>query len=291
MDQANAPKVTEEPEFGPRAARRIRWRRNLSKCVIVWYDMNPEANRTVDLLESKLKLRFLIDFSITFHDIDKCMEYITGAKQDSIFCILVESSSSFDGETLLLQLTQLSQVKSIYTLTNKVSSESTNMPCGNPLTFDNEETMFQRLREDILSSHNHLSSFNILHSSIVSSEGVICNSAPDENGDIINKNKQEASFMYSDLICSIFIKMRTECNDETDYGKENMIKHCRSKFENDENVLKTILEFEQNYEPNKAIYWYTRDSFVYRTIGEALRERDTIVLWVRQVDLIPQDTE
>lgn len=278
MDRINVPEVTEEPEFETRA-RGIRWRRNLKKCVIVWYDVNPDVNRTVDLLESKLRLRFIIDFSITFHDIDKCIEYISGAKQDSIFCILAKSSSSFIGETLLLQLTQLLQVKSIYTLTDKALPESTNMPCGGPLTFDNEETMFQRLREDILSSHNHLSSFNILHSSIVSSEGVICNSAPDENGDIVNKNKQEASFMYSGLICSIFIKMRTECNEVTDYGKQDMVEQCRSKFENDEIIQTAISDFEQNYKPNKTINWYTRDSFVYRTIGEALRERDTIVLY------------
>jgi tetratricopeptide (TPR) repeat protein len=244
----------------------------------VWYDVNADPDRIVDFLESKLKLRSLIDALVTFHDIDKCVEYMIDSKQNNIYCILVESSPRFDREILLSQLSTLSQVKSIYILTNKIS-ESKFIPASSPLTFNDEDTMFQRLNGDILLDHNHLSSFDILQSSIVSSQGVICFSVSSENDDITKKNKQDASFMYFDLVCCIFIKMRTEGNEEPDYGKQDMVNYCRSKYENDTEALKIILEFEQTYEPSDAIRWYTRDCFVYRTVGEALRARDTIVLY------------
>ncbi|CAF3495507.1 unnamed protein product, partial [Rotaria sp. Silwood2] len=39
--------------------------------------------------------------------------------------------------------------------------------------------------------------------------------------------------------------------------------------------LQILDEFERNYAPKLAIYWYTRDTFFFRLLNKALRQYDT----------------
>jgi hypothetical protein len=40
-----------------------------------------------------------------------------------------------------------------------------------------------------------------------------------------------------------------------------------------------IEEFAQEYDSSKAIYWYTKDSFVYRDINMALRTDNILIIY------------
>ncbi|CAF1440807.1 unnamed protein product, partial [Didymodactylos carnosus] len=53
---------------------------------------------------------------------------------------------------------------------------------------------------------------------------------------------------------------------------------CRREYETDVVELKKIDEFEKHYRPNQAVYWYTRDSFVYRLVNKALRTEDFCII-------------
>ncbi|CAF1009612.1 unnamed protein product [Didymodactylos carnosus] len=50
-------------------------------------------------------------------------------------------------------------------------------------------------------------------------------------------------------------------------------------LQNNEVQLKNIKEFEEAYEPSKAIWWYTRDCFLYRILNKALRIQDIEILY------------
>ena len=48
---------------------------------------------------------------------------------------------------------------------------------------------------------------------------------------------------------------------------------CRIHFARNPRILKQIDDFELNYTPQKALFYYSCDGFVYRLINRALREQ------------------
>ena len=60
----------------------------------------------------------------------------------------------------------------------------------------------------------------------------------------------------------------------TNDSKSEMIREFRRIYEKNPLVLVELDEFEIVYESDAAIYWYTRDSFVCRTINQSLRLND-----------------
>ncbi|CAF4403112.1 unnamed protein product [Rotaria magnacalcarata] len=63
-----------------------------------------------------------------------------------------------------------------------------------------------------------------------------------------------------------------------------MLRACRLVYQNNEAELNRINEFEKKYnhdpdsDKKEAIFWYTRDSFVYRLVNQALRTGDPDVI-------------
>lgn len=53
-----------------------------------------------------------------------------------------------------------------------------------------------------------------------------------------------------------------------------MIRFCRRYYRNNQDELERIAEFEQKYRPENVVFWYTKESFVYRMINKALRSQD-----------------
>ncbi|CAF4105985.1 unnamed protein product [Didymodactylos carnosus] len=89
-----------------------------------------------------------------------------------------------------------------------------------------------------------------------------------------NNNRQEASFMYSQLLIEILFEL-----DITDTSKQDMIDACRMHYEHNEAELRYIDEFDKNYQKHQAIWWYTRECFLYRMLNKALRVQDTGILF------------
>ena len=71
--------------------------------------------------------------------------------------------------------------------------------------------------------------------------------------------------------------MRLEGNKSD--GKE-LIALCKTHYEHDHLELNRIHEFRQNYVPAKALWWYTRNSFVYKVLNMALRRQDIHILFL-----------
>ena len=53
-----------------------------------------------------------------------------------------------------------------------------------------------------------------------------------------------------------------------------MIEEFRRIYADDDTILAEIELFDQTYNYHNAFYWYTRDSFFFRTINRALRSSD-----------------
>ena len=97
-----------------------------------------------------------------------------------------------------------------------------------------------------------------------------------------NLDRETGSFIWLQLVKEVIQKISTnvrDTNSEILNGKEEMLRHCREFYRNNEKEMKNIEEFEKTYSSNQAIKWYTKDSFIFKLINKALRTEDIEVLY------------
>lgn len=80
----------------------------------------------------------------------------------------------------------------------------------------------------------------------------------------------DSDFMWSQLIVDVILEMEQRLHE--DYFNI-FIANCRKQYSGNANDLNTVDELEEYYHPPAALFWYTRDSFLYRILNRALRCR------------------
>ena len=82
-------------------------------------------------------------------------------------------------------------------------------------------------------------------------------------------------FIHSLLLIDVLIRMKSI---ETD--KQQLIALCKNEYKNNNTQLDIVHEFEHEYSPEKALWWYTRESFLYRMLNKALRIQNIDLLFL-----------
>lgn len=96
--------------------------------------------------------------------------------------------------------------------------------------------------------------------------------ADDQDSDE-NINQLPPVFMYSQIFKEALL--------EISYEKEainELVNFSRDIYDGNESEIEIINQLENSYKPSKAIWWYTRECFVYRLLNGALRTLDGDVL-------------
>ena len=62
--------------------------------------------------------------------------------------------------------------------------------------------------------------------------------------------------------------------------KDDLINLCKTHYEKNARELSIIHDFERNYSAERAIWWYTRQSFVYRLLNKALRVQNIHLIYL-----------
>ena len=82
-------------------------------------------------------------------------------------------------------------------------------------------------------------------------------------------------FVHSLLLIDVLIRMKSI---ETD--KQQPIILCKNHYEKNNQQLALVNEFEREYTADKALWWYTRDSFLYKMLNKALRVQNIDLLFL-----------
>ncbi|CAF1066608.1 unnamed protein product [Adineta steineri] len=80
---------------------------------------------------------------------------------------------------------------------------------------------------------------------------------------------ENSSFLAFQLLTDIMLRLH-----QTEFARQEMIEMCRLKCENNSADFEKINEFESSYQHSDALEWYTTNSFLYRTLHQALRMED-----------------
>ncbi|CAF1481950.1 unnamed protein product [Adineta steineri] len=84
-----------------------------------------------------------------------------------------------------------------------------------------------------------------------------------------NLTKDSICFLWYQLLKDILWKM-----PRTDDWKIRMVEKCRDYYRGSAHDLKHIGEFETQYQSSDAAKWYSKDTFLYKLINQALRTED-----------------
>lgn len=254
---------------------------------LIWLRSNDDS------VEQQMKdVKSVINRIEMFTDVDSCLNFITNTLVAKFFVILPSSIS----EDLVPKIHNFPQVYVIYCLID-----------DNNFVQQHRWPLYRKV-EGVFA--NISSICNVLAQRRRKFEESLLNIFALSVGDRTTRSdnyadKQDVKFMYTVLIKMIILQ-KEECfefNYLLDFSRaypeksvsiqfkqdilpgieddnnEAMLKTCRSHYANNSAQLDLIEEFNRDYCREKAIWWYTRDSFLYRMINKALYTLDIETLY------------
>ena len=233
--------------------------------VVVWLKEGEINSNT------EFELRQLINYIRIYNDEQRCLKYIRSNPKEKIFLIL----SDLIAEKFISKIHDLDQIQFIYvfceyflrynTLNSLVKVEKHKQWTKNYSkivdVYDDLSNLFTKLQE------------NAYLLSISTIPITIFNLSTQEKS-VREFNKGNTTFMWFYLLIEIILRMSDKST-----SKNEMINECRSCYQDDLIEQEKIRDFEQNYSPNEAISWYTRDSFLFRTLNKALRTENIDIIF------------
>ena len=82
------------------------------------------------------------------------------------------------------------------------------------------------------------------------------------------------NFLHFHLLIDVLLRMPSSSMD-----RSALIERCKKEYQDDPSELMIIDDFKENYIPERAIWWYTRECFLYRMLNRALRTANIDLLF------------
>ncbi|UJR18874.1 hypothetical protein I4U23_022002 [Adineta vaga] len=227
---------------------------NINNIEVIWLDIN--INNDEDHSDTQAKLCALIESFQIFSDLDECIDYIVSMKDHPI--ILITSGSI--GKYLLPLIYNIDQIVYIYIFCKNVNmhniwARNYIKVCG---VFCDKDILVSKLMKDLESFETAINIFSPSNTQDTKQET-----------SIKNCEAERQSMIWYQLIIEALLRMNDSSNE-----KNEMLEECRKHYIHDKTEYAKIIEFENNFNKNDAIRWYTRDSFLYRLFNKALRTQN-----------------
>ncbi|CAF4118880.1 unnamed protein product [Adineta steineri] len=236
---------------------------NLETYYLIWLDSS--VNKSQENIQAQQILRTSINHLLTFENDELCLQYIDNLSYDDRVILIVSGQL---GQTLVPQVSPLRQIISIYVYCrNKEINEQWAsyypkvkgvMITLNDLIHRIQSDQAQRKKYQRIDEYLTI---NIFKSNIHK-----------EGQSTLGSNGQ---FIHFHLLIDCLIRMKITTND-----KEEFVNFCKQYYKDNSSELNLIEEFTKNYSSNQAIWWYTRDCFLYRLLNKALRVQNIELLFL-----------
>jgi tetratricopeptide (TPR) repeat protein len=224
---------------------------NSENVLIIWLNQTDQSSsNTLNELERT------VNAVITFDNKDKCVDYVTNVINRKIIMII---SGDFTEEFISL-IHNIEQLHSIYMFANndRRSNLSTTTFRKFKGIFNSIEDICKSIRQEMKRYDHDSIPISIFSSDELSKR---------------NLNELPSSFMYVQILKEIL------CNiGQHQVAKEDLINFWYQKYHEYECDIEKIGEFERTYFADNAVYWYTKNTFVYSILNEALRTLDVNII-------------
>lgn len=236
----------------------INQRRYVESLIIVWLDVKIDPiNSQAAIIK---QLQTISSYVETFDNPDACLDFMANLSNERVLFIVSDSVDLCVRATIqsLYVVMAMYIWSSLTNSTDEHGSSSTRKVKG--IYVDMNE-LVERIKYDLHRIEHNLIEFNILNKSDISEP---------RSKDI---DHQEYRFMHIQLLKDIFSKFQ-------DNNTSEFAAYCKKIYVGESaQILNMINEFERDYEADKAIWWYTRETFLYKLLNKALRTEHVETLY------------
>ncbi|CAF2074701.1 unnamed protein product [Rotaria magnacalcarata] len=213
--------------------------------IIAWFDTN-----LIDRLDLISEVHQAVKSVITFDKQDTFLDFLTDTHNQEIVVILPSCSL----KTLMPIIHNMCQVTSIYVYCTHNNKSKNHIKKWRKVigVFNDIIEIFDKLKQ-IVQEPKH----NVISKSVAS---VTSNSA------LIKSNP---SFMYTQLLKEILLQFKY-----SEMIKRDFVNSIRNGLTNNDAISHVVNEFEHEHTSSSDILWYTKESFVYSLLNQALRTKD-----------------
>ena len=228
----------------------------LQNYLLVWVDASIDRSKKEcqDTLE---QLCTLVNTVNLFTTVDACVHFLQNIDRQKVFVI----TSGSLGQDLVPRIHSMVWLDGICIF------------CTNPdrhVSWASDWTKIQGVFTEVEKICEALQESAMLHDQSTIPMGFV---ALNENDSHIDLNQLEPSFMYTQLFKEILMAMKYD-----EQAPRELLKYCHKKKVNLHDRIAVINEFQNKYDANKAIWWYTRECFIYRMLNQALRQLEADII-------------
>ncbi|CAF1424083.1 unnamed protein product [Rotaria sordida] len=232
--------------------------KNLEIFSLIWLDKNANIKDTRD---TEQKLRSIINHLKKFEDVKQCQQFIEQRSKKDRLMLIVNGQL---GQEIVPLIHNLRQVMSIYVYCmDKKSNEQWAYKFAKvkSVIVDLDELIF-RITEDhkIQKKVEEPLSINVFTTN------------SDEGKSTTGLNGQ---FVFSQVLIDCLVRLKSTQTDKTE-----LINLCKTEYAGNHSELNNLREFEEEYSSNKVLWWYTKDSFFYKTLNAALRTQNIHMIFL-----------
>lgn len=184
-----------------------------------------------------IKFRGLVNYFKTFDDPDDCIAFINSISNEKVILFVSDAL----GDPVVSRIQDLQQLFAIYVLCpteDQAEQWSANQPKIRGISTDITE-LLDKIQQDIEHDENNLLTFTY--------------SLPNADG------KKDPLFVINQIIKDILL----DPEEMTDAKKE-LVEFARMEYENNEEQLQFIQEFEENYRKDHPMEFFEKHRFLYK---------------------------
>ena len=232
--------------------------RNIQNFLLVWLDANIDLANDTDSRNTITQLQKVVHTIHRFTDHNQCIAFINGITEEKVFMII----SGTLGEILIPDIHDTCQLESFYIFCRNESKHK--QWAKEWVKIKGIFTKIQPICEELKEAADQCDQ-NTISISFIATDEELSNQSLDQ----INQ-----SFIYTQVLKEILLTIEFDAQ-----SLENFIIYCREQFADNSIELVNITKLKEEYEEDKAIWWYTYECFLYSLLNRVLRmmEVDTII--------------
>ena len=238
---------------------------NFGDAVVIWLKSEEElpVRRYIQIVN---EFKSSSDYLEIFTDNNKCIDFISSVVYEKVFLVIAFTKA----ELLIPLIHNLRQLVCIYicdeTEQEAIDDKFLNWMLKFPAVHGNVQklnaTLFDQVRHDIECMRSRVAPFKL------------CSTTATKNSSIQDLNNGHVSYKWNRLLLDAMRKL-----PQKNKSKQDILNECKAQYSNNKPELQKIEQFEKTYQSHLAIWWYTRDCFLYKLINRALRTEDIDVVF------------
>ncbi|CAF0749647.1 unnamed protein product [Adineta steineri] len=233
---------------------------NLEIFSLIWLDDKTNSNEEDENIEKDL--RNIINHLMTFQNEETCQQYIEKRLEEDRLILIINDSFS---HTLVPRIHQLRQVYAIY------------IHCKNILGKERWITKFTKIKAVTIHFDELIAQIRLDQKKRMKDEQpLLINIFSTSENAGKSTTGLNGQFVYNQLLIDCLLRM----NPSTEQDKNELISICKREYQGNNRFLNQLGEFQNDYFPNKVLWWYTRDSFFYKILNKALRVQNIEILFL-----------